>query len=95
MNWETIKSNCVRQATTELRSAHTLMGERMLSLMSCRLEGMKLSSWQFSKELEKKVIERIESWDIRNWGDLKSVFPKCFPKHVTRIDLTDKGWELI
>jgi hypothetical protein len=95
MNWERIKNRCVRQAATELRSAHTLMGERMLSLMSCRLEGMKLTSWKFSKELENKVVSVIENWDIRKWNELKTVFPDCFPKQVTGIDLTDKGWELV
>ena len=103
MKWETIKSNCVRSAITEIRSWHVCTGERLLLQFRLilnnevpeRTESNNGSApWRIQKTLEDKIVNIIRSWDIREYERLKTLYPKHFPKKINGFELTDNGWNI-
>ena len=98
MNWETIKSNCVRTTCSRMRR-FPYMDISLITLACLKTgeipKGSGTIRQKLTKELEDKIVEVISSWDVRNYNQLKTLYPEHFPKKVEGIELTDKGWILI
>jgi hypothetical protein len=96
MNWETIKSNCVRTACSKLRNNSDISLITLACLKTAEIpKGSRTIRQKLTKELEDKIVNVISSWDIRNYNHLKTLFPQHFPKAIAGVELTDKGWILI
>jgi hypothetical protein len=93
MKWETIKNRCVNIASKEL---HTLSLEVNWSMLLFQLQKQnnRIGFYKTQEMAKEKCYDVIDNWDIRNWKSLQERFPQAFPKGVSQIELTDKGWEL-
>lgn len=99
MKWETIKNKCARQASSEFEPISSMSSKSNISwgilLAQLIKEGNPMGFYDAQKTAKEKCYSIIDSWDIRQWESLKSIFPNVFPKNLKTPELTDKGWELI
>jgi len=94
MKWETIKNRCINQASRELTAVSNRADWGML-LTQLIKEGNPMNFHNAQKTAKEKCYEIIDNWDIRQWKNLKFVFPDAFPSGLNQPELTDKGWELL
>jgi len=96
MKWETITNNVAHQVFSEIKSTSNVAGIMGITSLVEHLKGThSLSTHAGRNVFANEVYDAIKRWDIRNYNKLKEFFPKYFPKNVSRIELTDNGWELI
>lgn len=96
MKWETIKNKCVNIAYHELNGSNAMNSATMICLASMLdVETQSITSRQALKEVTEKIFKAIDDWDIRCYQGLHRIYPRAFPKNVTTIELSDKGWILV
>lgn len=101
MKWETIKNRCVRQAYEQLAKQVSFTSLHLLTIGALLDKDyqQKYKDTTIGRSLRKEITEAIilaiDNWDIRQYNELKNVFPTAFPKNIVGIDLTEKGWEII
>lgn len=93
MKWETIKANCRRRACTYLKNPNSEYSKLRMELFK---EGNSVMTFD---KLSNKVMDEaekiIDNWDIRDFNNLRNLFPKEFPKGNLIPIYGENGWELV
>jgi hypothetical protein len=96
MKWETITTNVARKVYSEIKTNLTANGGLLgVCALLEHINSAHKGSFKMRDEVANEVYDAIKRWDIRSYAKLKEFFPKQFPKRVSSIALTDKGWELL
>jgi hypothetical protein len=93
MLFEKVKENIAKKVYNQLLSPFNNVGERAVLRMQLVKEGIIPKRDTLDKVIAEKAYNYIMQWDIRNYKTLAKYNPLI--NKYTKVELTDKGWELL